>query len=121
MRRLFGCPDIVSLTEKFLMARNLWGTAKPFKSNSLNNMLNSQNHFELNVKSQKWLSFKCNVHHKKCFLSLIKIDRKSRSCLLYFIISVLLCYHTVTIICPSKPWLQICKTYMYFWEFSVQM
>ena len=22
MRRLFGCPDIVSLTEKFLMARN---------------------------------------------------------------------------------------------------
>ena len=24
MRRLFGCPDIVSLTEKFLMARNLF-------------------------------------------------------------------------------------------------
>ena len=24
MRRLFGCPDIVSLTEKFLMARNFY-------------------------------------------------------------------------------------------------
>ena len=24
MRRLFGCPDIVSLTEKFLMARNFF-------------------------------------------------------------------------------------------------
>ena len=24
MRRLFGCPDIVSLTEKFLMARNCY-------------------------------------------------------------------------------------------------
>ena len=24
MRRLFGCPDIVSLTEKFLMARNVF-------------------------------------------------------------------------------------------------
>ena len=24
MRRLFGCPDIVSLTEKFLMARNIF-------------------------------------------------------------------------------------------------
>ena len=24
MRRLFGCPDIVSLTEKFLMARNIY-------------------------------------------------------------------------------------------------
>ena len=38
MRHLFGCPDIVSLTEKFLMARNFfriftennpaWGTGK---------------------------------------------------------------------------------------------
>ena len=24
MRRLFGCPDIVSLTEKFLLARNCY-------------------------------------------------------------------------------------------------
>ena len=24
MRRLFGCPDIISLTEKFLMARNFY-------------------------------------------------------------------------------------------------
>ena len=24
MRRLFGCPDIVSLTDKFLMARNFF-------------------------------------------------------------------------------------------------
>ena len=24
MRHLFGCPDIVSLTEKFLMARNFY-------------------------------------------------------------------------------------------------
>ena len=24
MRRLFGCPDIVSLTEKFFMARNFY-------------------------------------------------------------------------------------------------
>ena len=24
MRRLFGCPDIVSLTEKFVMARNFY-------------------------------------------------------------------------------------------------
>ena len=24
MRRLFGCPDIVSLTEKFLMARKIF-------------------------------------------------------------------------------------------------
>ena len=24
MRRLFGCPDIVSLTEKFVMARNFF-------------------------------------------------------------------------------------------------
>ena len=24
MRRLFGCPDIVSLTDKFLMARNFY-------------------------------------------------------------------------------------------------
>ena len=24
MRHLFGCPDIVSLTEKFLMARNVY-------------------------------------------------------------------------------------------------
>ena len=24
MRRLFGCPDIVSLTDKFLMARNVF-------------------------------------------------------------------------------------------------
>ena len=39
MRRLFGCPDIVSLTDKFLMARNFFkiftennptrGTGKP--------------------------------------------------------------------------------------------
>ena len=40
MRRLFGCPDIVSLTEKFLMARNffriftennpVWGSGKKY-------------------------------------------------------------------------------------------
>ena len=32
MRRLFGCPDIISLTEKFLMAENnaVMGYSKTF-------------------------------------------------------------------------------------------
>ena len=63
------------------------------------------------MSSRECLPFKCNVRHKK-FLSLITIDRKSRSCLLYFITSVLLCYHTVTIIYPSKPAIHIIGNFM---------
>ena len=48
-----------------------------------------------------------NVHVTsvtKCFWNLIKLDRKSRSCLLYFITSVLLhvCYHTVLLSIPAN-------------------
>ena len=64
MRRLFGCPDIVSLTEKFVMARNFYriftennpvmGDSKTFgipEAKGLNNQLSPSESFGLNEES----------------------------------------------------------------------
>ena len=92
MRRLFGCPDIVSLTEKFLMARNFYGIftennpvmgdsktfgipeAKGLRKENLYSDKKTKheqyiflcNHKLYNITFDTilpWISFKSNVHH----------------------------------------------------------
>ena len=61
MRRLFGCPDIVSLTEKFLMARNF------FRIFTENNpvMGYSKTFFIPEAKGLKITNFKFSAQQKK--------------------------------------------------------
>ena len=66
MRRLFGCPDIVSLTEKFLMARNFY---RIFTEN--NPVMGDSKTF--GIPEAKGLRMKKCVQIKMCKFQLISL------------------------------------------------
>ena len=70
MRHLFGCPDIVSLTEKFLMARNFF---RIFTENNPVNYGVQQNLFYSRSEGVKGLKHKLFVEYLfyQTFVSLL--------------------------------------------------
>ena len=77
MRRLFGCPDIVSLTEKFLMARNFY---RVFTEN--NPVMGDSKTFGIpeakGLTKSPWPRYPCyranQLSHAQCILLVLHTD-----------------------------------------------